>query len=74
MTILRPGQLANENILKATEDDLNDEQRQLYTKAVENYKQAYLGVFSVTKRGEAIQKSAFPAPRHITTTKDPTKF
>jgi hypothetical protein len=41
---------------------------------VEDYKKACLGIFSVTKRGEAIQKNAFSKLREITITKDVVKF
>jgi hypothetical protein len=62
MTIQKPDEVTEDNILKVTEEDLNIVQKQQLEKAIEDYKQACLGAFSVTKRGEVIQKNAFPKP------------
>jgi hypothetical protein len=43
-------------------------------KAIEDYKQACLRPFSLTKRGEAIHKNAFPKLQEITVSEDSTKF
>jgi hypothetical protein len=60
MTIQKPSDVDNDNILKVTEEDLNVPQTQQLEKAIDDYKQACLGAFSITKRGEAVQKAAFP--------------
>jgi hypothetical protein len=74
MSIPIPEEVDGFNILKVTEEDLNVTQKQLLKKAVEDYKTNCLGIFSVTKRGEAIQKNAFPKPCDITITEDAVKF
>jgi hypothetical protein len=66
VTIQKLAEVTTDNILKVTKEDLNVAQKQQLEKAIEDYKQACLGVFSVTKRGEAIQKNAFQKPREIT--------
>jgi hypothetical protein len=60
MSIPIPEEVDGANILRVTEEDLNVAQKQLLEKVVEDYKKACLGTYSVTKRGEAIQKNAFP--------------
>jgi hypothetical protein len=74
MTIQKPSEVDNDNIFKVTEEDLNVTKKQQLEKAIEDYKQACLGAFSITKRGEAIQKAALPKPRGITVTEDSAKF
>jgi hypothetical protein len=49
MSIPIPEEVDDANILKVTEEDLNITQKQLLEKAVEDYKKACLGTFSVTK-------------------------
>jgi hypothetical protein len=39
-----------------------------------DYQQACLKTFSSNRKGEAIQKTAFPKAREITVTQDSTKF
>jgi hypothetical protein len=62
VTIQKPAEVTNDNILKVIEEDLNVAQKQQLEKAMEDYKQACLGASSITKRGEAIQTNAFPKP------------
>jgi hypothetical protein len=54
MTLHKPADVTDGNILKITKEDLNIAQKQQLDKAIEDYKQACLGAFSDTKRGEAI--------------------
>jgi hypothetical protein len=57
-----PVKVDTENIINVTMEDLDDTQRQLLEKAMDEYKQAYLRTFSSTRKGEVTQKAAFPKP------------
>ena len=55
-----------ENVIRVTEANLRDEQKQAIAKAMEDYKHQCLKSFSINRSGEVIQKEALPMPRQIT--------
>ena len=63
---MRDGSEVNtDNILRVTEEYLNDVQKQWMAQAVDGFKEAYLQSFSFVGRdGKVIQKS--PSLRHVT--------
>ena len=60
------------NVLKVTEDQLNEDQKQKMAQAID---EACLQTFSMVGReGKVIQKTDFPMSRHITIIEDSVKF
>ena len=51
------------NIIAVSEEDLKEEQRQAMEKAVEEYRQLCLKLFSLNKSGQVIQKQDLSLPR-----------
>ena len=51
------------NIITVLEEDLKEEQRQAMEKAVEEYRQLCLKLFSLNKSGQVIQKQDLSLPR-----------
>jgi hypothetical protein len=63
------------NTIKVTKEQLTDEQKQQLAQAIEGFEDACLLTFSmVGRQDKLIQKTNFRTPRHITITKDSTKF
>jgi len=62
------------NIIETTEDDLSESQKGELARAMEEFKLTCLRSYTTTKRGEAIKKSDFPTPRHITIAEEPGKM
>jgi hypothetical protein len=52
MSIPKPSEGNTDNIINVTMEDLNDTQKQLLEKAMDEYKQACLRSFSSTRKGE----------------------
>jgi len=63
-----------ENVIRVTEANLREEQKQAMAKAMEEYKQQCLKSFSINRSSEVIQKEALPAPRQITFEANPSKL
>jgi hypothetical protein len=74
VTIQKPFEVDNDNKLKVTEGDLNVTQNQQLEEPIDGDKQACLGAFIITERGEAIQKAALPKLQEITVIEDLAKF
>jgi hypothetical protein len=74
MNIPKPGDIDPDNVINLTVEELNDAQKQLSQKALDEYHQACLRSFSSIRKGEVIQKTNFPKPREITVIEDSAKF
>jgi hypothetical protein len=74
MSIPKSSEVNTENVIDVTMEDLNDTQKQLLQKAIDEYQQACLRTFSSTRKGEVTQKTAFPKLREIIVTEDTVKF
>jgi hypothetical protein len=72
--IPKPADVNEENVIPMTMEDLSDEQKQAIEGKLEEYKKGCLNSFVVTKRGQAVQKTALPEPHNITITEDTSKF
>ena len=63
------------NVLKVTEDQLDEAQKEQLEQAIDGFKDACLQVFNMVDRvGKVIQKIEIPTPCHITVTENPMKF
>jgi hypothetical protein len=54
------------NVITISEEDLKEDQKQAMEKAIEDYRQLYLKLFSLNRSEEVIQKQDLPLPRQVT--------
>jgi hypothetical protein len=62
------------NIIAVSEEDLKEEQKQAMEKAIEEYRQLCLKLFSLNKSGQVIQKQDLLLPRQVTFDSNPDKL
>nr|TKW28132.1 hypothetical protein SEVIR_3G331706v2 [Setaria viridis] len=65
--------VSEDNVIKITEADLKDDQRDEVAKAMEAYKKACLQSYSRTRSGETVKKATLPT-RHITVAENSGKM
>jgi hypothetical protein len=62
------------NIIMISEEHLKEDQKEAMQKAIEDYRQLCLKLFSLNRSGEAIQKQDLPLPRQVTFDSNPGKL